>query len=109
MPPTKQYWLRYLLKNVVNVVIYINVCSQNPTDEAIQTSLRALINNTARLQTDCSGLQNSSGTERTIYLQQVRSTAYDIAKATKQLVSTQLQAPQSTLSRQPSLSQQQSV
>lgn len=86
---------------------------KNPTDEAIRTALRALITNTTRLQTDCAGLQSSMGTDRALYLQQVRSTAYDIAKATKQLVSTQiqqqLQASSPAHSPQPPLAQQQSV
>ncbi|XP_034252632.1 ARF GTPase-activating protein GIT2 [Thrips palmi] len=88
---------------------------KTPSDEAIRSSLRALINNTARLQADCAGLQNSMGTDRSIFLQQVRSTAYDIAKATKVLVSTQIQQQQQLQatpppqSPQPSLCQQQSI
>lgn len=89
---------------------------QTPSDEAIQSSLRALISNTARLQNDCAGLQSSLGTERSMFLQQVRSTAYDIAKATKVLVSTQIQQQQQQLqeapaahSPQPPPSQQQSI
>lgn len=88
---------------------------KTPSDEAIQSSLRALINNTSRLQTECAGLENSMGPERSMFLQQVRSTAYDIAKATKVLVSTQIQQQQQlqaappTHSPQPPLFQQQSV
>lgn len=71
------------------------------------------MSNTSRLQSDCAGLQSSMGPERSIFLQQVRATAYDIAKATKQLVSTQIQQQQLQSSPmhspQPSLSQQQSV
>lgn len=85
---------------------------KNPSDDAIRSALRALISNTARLQTDCAGLQNSMGTERTMFLQQVRATAYDIAKATKQLVSTQIQQQHQSspaCSPQPPISQQQSL
>lgn len=87
---------------------------KNPSDESLRNALRALISNTTRLQTDCTGLQNSMGTERNMFLQQVRSTAYDIAKATKQLVSSQIQQQQLQTSSpkhspQSSLSQQQSV
>jgi hypothetical protein len=48
-------------------------------------------NNTLRLQLECADLQRCAGSgtqlsEHTYFLQQVRSCAYDIAKATKQLV-----------------------
>ncbi|XP_068082425.1 ARF GTPase-activating protein GIT2 isoform X2 [Anabrus simplex] len=64
---------------------------QNPPDEHIRTALRQLNSNTGRLQTECAGLQKctadaSQVAERAFFLQQVRSCAYDIAKATKQLV-----------------------
>lgn len=60
---------------------------QNPLDEHIRIPLRQLNGNTARLQTICANLQRCTGeTDRSYYLQQVRSCAYDIAKATKQLV-----------------------
>lgn len=46
---------------------------------------------TLRLQSECAGLQRCAGdaaqfSEQTYFLHQVRSCAYDIAKATKQLV-----------------------
>jgi hypothetical protein len=48
-------------------------------------------NNTLRLQLECADLQRCAGSgtqlsQQTYFLQQVRSCAYDIAKATKQLV-----------------------
>lgn len=64
---------------------------QNPPDEHIRIALRQLNSNTGRLQTECAGLQRCMGdvgqvAERAFFLQQVRSCAYDIAKATKQLL-----------------------
>nr|CAD7399905.1 unnamed protein product [Timema cristinae] len=64
---------------------------QNPGDDNIRSALISLTGSTARLQTECAGLQYSTretlhSSERTFFLQQVRSCAYDIAKATKQLV-----------------------
>ncbi|GLH03996.1 ARF GTPase-activating protein GIT2 [Gryllus bimaculatus] len=64
---------------------------QNPPDEHIRIALRQLNSNTGRLQTECAGLQRcmadvSQIAERAFFLQQVRSCAYDIAKATKQLL-----------------------
>ncbi|XP_033610986.1 ARF GTPase-activating protein GIT2 isoform X2 [Cryptotermes secundus] len=64
---------------------------QNPRDETIRSALRQMNNNTLRLQLECADLQRCAGSgtqvsEQTYFLQQVRSCAYDIAKATKQLV-----------------------
>ncbi|KAL6421007.1 hypothetical protein ACFW04_013559 [Cataglyphis niger] len=61
---------------------------QNPLEENIKSALRQLNGNTGRLQAECSGLQRcTSDTEHMDRcLQQVRSCAYDIAKATKLLV-----------------------
>ncbi|PSN45039.1 ARF GTPase-activating protein GIT2 [Blattella germanica] len=64
---------------------------KNPSDETIRQALRQMHNNSLRLQSECAGLQRSVGdagqvSEQAFYLQQVRSCAYDIAKATKQLV-----------------------
>ncbi|KDR18062.1 ARF GTPase-activating protein GIT2 [Zootermopsis nevadensis] len=64
---------------------------QNPLDETIRSALRQMNNNTLRLQSECAGLQRCAGnatqfSEQAYFLQQVRSCAYDIAKATKQLV-----------------------
>lgn len=61
---------------------------QNPMEENIKSALRQLNGNTGRLQAECSGLQRCTGDAEHIdhCLQQVRSCAYDIAKATKLLV-----------------------
>ncbi|XP_046826383.1 ARF GTPase-activating protein GIT1 isoform X2 [Vespa crabro] len=61
---------------------------QNPIEENIKSALRQLNGNTGRLQAECSGLQRCTGDAEHIghCLQQVRSCAYDIAKATKLLV-----------------------
>ncbi|XP_047354773.1 ARF GTPase-activating protein GIT1 isoform X6 [Vespa velutina] len=61
---------------------------QNPIEENIKSALRQLNGNTGRLQAECSGLQRCTGDLEHIghCLQQVRSCAYDIAKATKLLV-----------------------
>ncbi|XP_024943398.1 ARF GTPase-activating protein GIT1 isoform X2 [Cephus cinctus] len=61
---------------------------QNPIDENIRSALRQLNGNTGRLQAECAGLQRcTSDTDHMDRcLQQVRSCAYDIAKATKLLV-----------------------
>ncbi|KAK0095721.1 hypothetical protein PV326_007594 [Microctonus aethiopoides] len=60
----------------------------NPIEDNIRAALRQLNGNTGRLQAECAALQrsinNTDHTERC--LQQVRSCAYDIAKATKLLV-----------------------
>ncbi|KAM0730244.1 ARF GTPase-activating protein GIT1 [Formica fusca] len=61
---------------------------QNPLEENIKSALRQLNGNTGRLQAECSGLQRctSDAEHMDRCLQQVRSCAYDIAKATKLLV-----------------------
>ncbi|XP_033212377.1 ARF GTPase-activating protein GIT1 isoform X3 [Belonocnema kinseyi] len=66
---------------------------QNPVDENVRSALRQLNGNTGRLQAECAGLQRctSDPDHMDRCLQQVRSCAYDIAKATKLLV-TQFQA-----------------
>ncbi|XP_076665674.1 ARF GTPase-activating protein GIT1 isoform X2 [Andrena cerasifolii] len=61
---------------------------QNPIEENIRSALRQLNGNTGRLQAECSGLQRCTSDVEHMdrCLQQVRSCAYDIAKATKFLV-----------------------
>lgn len=61
---------------------------QNPIEENIKSALRQLNGNTGRLQAECSGLQRCTSDIEHMdrCLQQVRSCAYDIAKATKLLV-----------------------
>ncbi|XP_076235244.1 ARF GTPase-activating protein GIT1 isoform X1 [Calliopsis andreniformis] len=65
---------------------------QNPIEENIRSALRQLNGNTGRLQAECSGLQRCTSDVEHMdrCLQQVRSCAYDIAKATK-LIVTQFQ------------------
>lgn len=61
---------------------------QNPVEENVRAALRQLSGNTGRLQAECAGLQRctSDPDHMDRCLQQVRSCAYDIAKATKLLV-----------------------
>ncbi|XP_072744882.1 ARF GTPase-activating protein GIT1-like [Anoplolepis gracilipes] len=61
---------------------------QKPLEENIKSALRQLNGNTGRLQAECSGLQRCTSDVEHMdrCLQQVRSCAYDIAKATKLLV-----------------------
>ncbi|XP_043274265.1 ARF GTPase-activating protein GIT1 [Venturia canescens] len=61
---------------------------QNPIDDNIRSALRQLNGNTGRLQAECAGLQRCTNDAEHMdrCLQQVRSCAYDIAKATKLLV-----------------------
>ncbi|OXU22117.1 hypothetical protein TSAR_004541 [Trichomalopsis sarcophagae] len=61
---------------------------QNPVDDNIRSALRQLNGNTGRLQAECTALQRctSDPDHMDRCLQQVRSSAYDIAKATKLLV-----------------------
>ncbi|XP_058797903.1 ARF GTPase-activating protein GIT2 [Phymastichus coffea] len=61
---------------------------QNPIDDNIRSALRQLNGNTGRLQAECSALQRCTSDldHMDRCLQQVRSSAYDIAKATKLLV-----------------------
>ncbi|XP_046744368.1 ARF GTPase-activating protein GIT2 [Diprion similis] len=60
----------------------------NPMEDNVRSALRQLNGNTGRLQAECAGLQRcTSDTDHMDRcLQQVRSCAYDIAKATKLLV-----------------------
>ncbi|XP_063983780.1 ARF GTPase-activating protein GIT2 [Diachasmimorpha longicaudata] len=60
----------------------------NPIEDNIRSALRQLNGNTGRLQAECAGLQRCTSDPEHMdrCLQQVRSCAYDIAKATKLLV-----------------------
>ncbi|XP_046679694.1 ARF GTPase-activating protein GIT2-like isoform X2 [Homalodisca vitripennis] len=49
-----------------------------PGDEVVRTALRQLNTSTVRLQAECAGLENSA--------ERVRSCAYNMAKATRQLL-----------------------
>ncbi|KAL7286050.1 hypothetical protein TKK_0019658 [Trichogramma kaykai] len=66
----------------------VAIFPQNPVDDNIRSALRQLNGNTGRLQAECSALQRctSDPDHMDRCLQQVRSSAYDIAKATKLLV-----------------------
>lgn len=60
---------------------------QKPSDENVASALCHLKSNTQSLQHECARLQMcKTETEHSHFLLQVRSCAYDIAKATKQLV-----------------------
>jgi len=64
---------------------------QNPWDETVRSALRQMNSHTLRLQSECAGLQrcavdSAQFSEQAYFMQQVRSCAYGIAKATKQLV-----------------------
>lgn len=76
----------YVLILITNLLF--KILQQSSLDENIRTALRQLNGNTGRLQTECVSLERCSGdsehTKRC--LQQVRCCAYDIAKATKLLV-----------------------
>ncbi|XP_063238160.1 ARF GTPase-activating protein GIT1 isoform X2 [Bacillus rossius redtenbacheri] len=58
--------------------------SQAAVDEDIRAALTTLAGSAARLQAECTGAVPAA--DKSCFLQQVRSCAYDIAKATKHLV-----------------------
>lgn len=74
-----------MLKQCVHTFI-----SQKINDETILTALKQLNHSTSLLQKDCSGLQQSLLNNDTVsfdlYLQEVRNCAYNLAMATKMLV-----------------------
>lgn len=63
---------------------------QTLTNETIKNAIRQLNQNTGHLQKDCAGLQQSIKTNDTpsidLYMQEVRNCAYNLAMATKMLV-----------------------
>ncbi|KAJ8679879.1 hypothetical protein QAD02_015666 [Eretmocerus hayati] len=72
----------------VSVAELTAIFPQNPVDDNIRSALRQLNGNTGRLQAECTALQRCTSDPDHLdrCLQQVRSSAYDIAKATKLLV-----------------------
>ncbi|XP_014214077.1 ARF GTPase-activating protein GIT1 [Copidosoma floridanum] len=72
----------------VAVAELATIFPQNPVDDNIRCALRQLHGNTGRLQAECTALQRCTSDVEHMdrCLQQVRSSAYDIAKATKLLV-----------------------
>ncbi|CAO1324458.1 unnamed protein product [Diamesa tonsa] len=63
---------------------------QNLTDEVLKNALKQLNINTSLIQTECTSLQRALSSDNStnveLYLQQVRNCAYNLAKATKTLV-----------------------
>jgi G protein-coupled receptor kinase interactor 2 len=74
----------------VGVAELIAIFPQNLTDEVLKNALRQLNTNTSAIQAECTNLQRALSTENPtnieLYLQQVRNCAYNLAKATKTLV-----------------------
>ncbi|XP_057320992.1 ARF GTPase-activating protein GIT1 [Microplitis mediator] len=87
-PTNKQVFVPCGEKIRIAVTELTTIFSQSSLDEIIRAALRQLNGNTGRLQTECASLErctnDSEHTKRC--LQQVRCCAYDIAKATKLLV-----------------------
>lgn len=63
---------------------------QSISNETIRNAIRQLNQNTGHLQKDCAGLQHSIQVNDTpsidLYMQEVRNCAYNLAMATKMLV-----------------------
>lgn len=63
---------------------------QNLTDEVLKNALKQLNINTSLIQAECTSLQRALSSDNSTYvehyLQQVRNCAYNLAKATKTLV-----------------------
>lgn len=74
----------------VGVAELVAIFPQNLNDEIIKNALRQLNLNTTAIQAECTSLQHalSSDTSASVegHLQQVRNCAYNLAKATKTLV-----------------------
>ena len=74
----------------VGVAELLAIFPQNLTDEVLKNALRQLNYNTSAIQAECTNLQRALSTENPtnieLYLQQVRNCAYNLAKATKTLV-----------------------
>lgn len=74
----------------VGVAELIAIFPSNMTDDVLKTALRQLTSNTSAIQSECTNLQRALTAENPanieIYLQQVRNCAYNLAKATKTLV-----------------------
>lgn len=74
----------------VGVAELIAIFPQSMTDDVLKNALRQLNSNTSAIQAECTKLQRALSTENPtnveLYLQQVRNCAYNLAKATKILV-----------------------
>lgn len=75
----------------VGVVELIAIFPHNITDDVVKSALYQLNSNTCAIQAECTNLQRAlssseNPTNVEIYLQQVRNCAYNLAKATKALV-----------------------
>lgn len=74
----------------VGVAELIAIFPQSMTDDILKNALRQLNQNTSAIQAECTNLQRALNTENPanieLYLQQVRNCAYNLAKATKTLV-----------------------
>lgn len=74
----------------VGIAELITIFPQNISDEIIKTALKQLNVNTSLIQTECNSLQHALSSDNStnieVHLQQVRSCAYNLAKATKTLV-----------------------
>jgi G protein-coupled receptor kinase interactor 2 len=74
----------------VGVAELIAIFPQSMTDDVLKNALRQLNFNTNAIQAECTNLQRALSTENPanieLYLQQVRNCAYNLAKATKTLV-----------------------
>lgn len=70
--------------------IFLIFQSQTITNETIRNAIRQLNQNTGHLQKDCAGLQHAIQMNNTpsidLYMQEVRNCAYNLAMATKMLV-----------------------
>lgn len=69
------YWYSFLIYYVFKIH---NVYFQKPADEVVRLALRQLNTTTVRLQAECASLEGSS--------ERVRTCAYNMAKATRQLL-----------------------
>lgn len=74
----------------VGVAELIAIFPPSPTDDILKNALRQLNLNTNAIQAECTNLHRSLNSENPqnveLYLQQVRNCAYNLAKATKTLV-----------------------
>lgn len=74
----------------VGVAELIAIFPHSMTDDVLKNALRQLNQNTSAIQAECTNLQRALSTENPanieLYLQQVRNCAYNLAKATKTLV-----------------------
>lgn len=74
----------------VGVAELIAIFPHSLTDDVLKNALRQLNHNTSAIQAECTNLQRALSTDNPtnieLHLQQVRNCAYNLAKATKTLV-----------------------